>query len=463
MFARIAGVLERYALLTASKPPILAQSPAASREPHSGAARRRPTPGQWLVLAILSLSGVAAFGLAPDTVLESVPTQNIERALALPSLPDAHDVNSTYWREERIQRGDTIGSLLARAGMDDPAAMQFLRTDPQARPLYQLRPGRPVRVAVDEDGELVALKFHTNAGEMLAIERHDGGLRAARTPVTEEVRTMLRSGEIRSSLFGAADAAGIPDAVTIALAEVFAGDIDFYHDVQRGDRFTVVYEARFVDGEPAGTGRILAAEFENRGTTLRVFFWRDADGTEGYYTDTGRSSRGAFLRSPMEFSRITSGFTLARFHPILQQWRAHKGVDYAAPTGTPVRATADGIVTFAGLQGGYGNVIFVRHQGTYSTVYGHLSRFAPLVKAGARVRQGDTIGYVGMTGWATGPHLHYEFRIADEARNPLAVALPTAPPIGADRRQAFDAAILPLADSLALARSLPSAALAATE
>ncbi len=449
--------------LAAIEPQILAQPSTAASGRVPVRPRRLPSPGQWLALAVLSLSGVAAFGLAPDTVLESVPTHFVERALPLPTFADQDAQGETYWREERVQRGDTIGSLLARAGVEDADAMQFVRTDGAARPLYQLRPGRPVRVAVDDAGELIALKFHTNAGEMLSIERVDGGFSAERSAATEEVRTVLRSGEIRTSLFAAADEAGIPDAVTIALAEVFAGDIDFYHDIQRGDRFTVVFEARFVAGEPVGTGRILAAEFSNRGKTLRVFHWRDADGNDGYYSGDGRSARGAFLRSPMEFSRITSGFTLARFHPILKQWRAHQGVDYAAPMGTPIRATADGVVTFAGVQGGYGNVIFIRHQGSYSTVYGHLSRFAPKLKAGVRVGQGETIGYVGMTGWATGPHLHYEFRIADRARDPLTVALPVAEPIGADRLAAFKAATVPLSESLALARSLPGAALVASE
>ena len=291
--------------------------------------------------------------------------------------------------------------------------------------------------------------------------RQPRGFRATRAPVTEEVRTVLRAGEIRSSLFGAADAAGIPDQITLALADVFAGDIDFYHDLRRGDRFTVLYEMRLVDGEPVGAGRILAAEFVNGGKTLSAFRWRDAEGTEGYFTADGRNTRGAFLRSPMEFSRITSGFSLARMHPILNTWRAHKGVDYGAPMGTPVRATADGIVTFAGVQGGYGNVIFVRHHGSYSTVYGHLSRFAPSVKNGARVTQGETIGFVGRTGWATGPHLHYEFRMADQPRDPLTVALPVAQPIAPEHQAAFRSAIAPHAASLALAQALPGAALAA--
>lgn len=421
------------------------------------------SPGQWIALAVLSLSTVAAFGIAPDTVVETVPTRTIVRALPVPALAAPDDADAVYWREERVQRGDTIGALLARAGVDDAQAMQFLRTDPSARALWQLRPGRPVHVAVDDEGDLVALKFQTNTGDVLAIDRSGDTFTTQTTPVTEELRTVLRSGEIRTSLFGAADAANIPDAITTALADVFGGDIDFYHDLQRGDRFTVVYEARYVNGEPAGAGRLLAAEFENKGATLRVFFYRDAEGNEGYFNPDGRSARGAFLRSPMEFSRITSGFTLARFHPILQEWRAHQGIDYAAPVGTPVRVTADGVVTFAGVQNGYGKVLMVKHQGAYSTVYGHLSAFAGKLAAGARVRQGDTIAFVGQTGWATGPHLHYEFRIANQARNPLAVGMPTATAITTERLPQFQDAITPLTESLALAHSLPGATLAAVE
>ena len=439
-----------------TKPPILAQAQVSPR------ARSSAHPWQYAALALLGLSAVAAFGTAPDTVLETVPTHIVERTLPVPVLKE-DDESGTYWREERVQRGDTIGSLLARAGVNDAEAMQYLRTDPAARPLYQLRPGRPVQVAVDEDGDLVALRFLTNAGDRLVVERLDNGFRASRSVPAEEVRTTLRSGEIVSSLYGAADAAGIPDRIISALADVFAGEIDFYHDVQRGDRFTVVYEMRYVDGEPAGTGRILAAESVNRGSPHRAFYWRDSDGSANYYTDIGRNARSAFLRSPMELTRITSGFTMARFHPILRDWREHKGIDYAAPKGTPVRATADGVVAFAGWQNGYGNVVFIRHQGAYSTVYGHLSKFAEQLKTGSRVSQGDTIGFVGMTGWATGPHLHYEFRIADQPRDPMSAAVPNASPLSAERLPEFRAAIAPLVDSLALARSLPSSALASTE
>jgi len=424
--------------------------------------RALPHPWQYAALAVMSLTAVAAFGTAPDTVLETVPTRLVQRELPLPSIArgDEHEI---YWREERVQRGDTIGSLLARSGVNDATATQYLRTNPAAKPLYQLKPGRPVHVAVDEDGDLVALRFVTNTGDRLTVVRNADGFRAERSIPPEEVRTTLRSGEIESSLFAAADAAAIPEAVIGALADVFAGDIDFYQDVRRGDRFTVVYEARYVDGERVGTGRILAAEFVNRGVAHRAFYWRDDNGSGGYYADNGRNARSAFLRSPVEFTRIASGFTLARFHPVLQEWRDHKGVDYAAPMGTPVHATADGVVVFAGTQNGYGNVIYLRHEGTYSTVYGHLSGFAPTLKAGERVAQGDTIGFVGMSGWATGPHLHYEFRIADNQIDPMSIGLPTGSPITPENLPAFRMAIAPLVDSLTLARSLPNAALAASD
>jgi len=250
----------------------------------------------------------------------------------------------------------------------------------------------------------------------------------------------------------------------LQLAEVFAGDIDFYKDLQRGDRFAVVYEMRYIEGEPAGAGRIVAAEFENRGKTHRAFLFRDVDGSEGYYSADGAGMRRPFLRSPMEFSRVTSGFSNARFHPILQTWRAHRGVDYAAPMGTPVRATGNGAVAFAGLQGGYGNVIVLQHAGAFSTLYAHLSRFAPRIRAGARVSQGEIVGYVGHTGWATGPHLHYEFRVAGVQRDPMTLAaLPGGEPLPAARRTAFAARIEPAVAQIALARRFAGASFAAVE
>ncbi len=425
------------------------------------AASRLISPGQALAIVVLGLAGVAAFGITPDTTLDTLAVRTITRTLPLPVLANSDDGADRYWREERVQRGDTIGSLLARASVADPAVMEFLRTDPSVRALYQLRPGRPLYVATDDEGHLAGLRFLAGNGELLTIARAGDRYVASRAAPPDDTRATLRAGTIESSLFAAADDAGLPDAITLALADVFGGDIDFYHDLRRGDRFAVLYETRYVDGEPAGTGRILAAEFVNNGVMLRAFLWHTPDGGVGYYNDDGRSSRKAFLRSPMEISRITSGFTMARLHPVLHDMRAHKGTDFAAPIGTPVRATADGVVDFAGQQNGYGNIVIVKHDGRYSTGYAHLSRFAEGLRNGDRVHQGDTIAYVGQTGWATGPHLHYELRVDGEARDPMTVALPVATPVDESERAAFAAAIAPRADELAVVRNLPERLVAA--
>jgi murein DD-endopeptidase MepM/ murein hydrolase activator NlpD len=236
------------------------------------------------------------------------------------------------------------------------------------------------------------------------------------------------------------------------LADVFSGDIDFHHDLRRGDRFAVLYEMRYVDGEPLGAGRIAAAEFVNKGVRYRAFLWRAPDGSEGYYAEDGKTLRKAFLRSPLAFTRVTSGFSLARFHPFLQTWRAHKG-GFRGPIGTQVRAAGDGTVALAGRQTG-GNVVVLQHAGAYSTLYAHLSRFASGLKPGARVQQGDVIGYVGETGWATGPHLHYEFRVNNVQRNPLTVALPNAQPLPAEQRSGYLEQVAILAAQLALSREM---------
>jgi len=417
------------------------------------------SPAQATAIAVLSLTAVAAFGLVPDDAREIDAGPPVARSLALPALEEP-EASGPLWREERVQRGDTIGSLLARAGVGDVDAMNYLRG---VRPLYQLRPGRAVHVATDVEGKLAELRFLTSAGERLVVAREGDRLVTSIGAPTVERRQAMRTGEIQTSLYAAADAAGLPDAVTLALTEIFAGDVDFLKDVRKGDRFSVVYETREADGEAVGGGRILAAEFVRGGTALRAFLWRNDDGEEGYYTEDGRTSRRAFLRSPLEFSRMTSGFSLARLHPILQSWRAHRGVDYAAPIGTPVRVTSDGIVEFAGTQNGYGNVVIIQHRGVYSTLYGHLSAFPKGLRAGTRVRQGDTIGFVGATGWATGPHLHYEFRIAGQARDPETVAQPLVAPIPGAQQAAFAAYVGPLAHQLALVRDLPDGALASND
>ena len=439
------------------KPEILAQS-RRSTGLRSRSRDEVMTPVFWLVVATMfALSGVAAYGFAPDTPIETVPTHPVIRTIAAPAITELADPTSRYWHEERIRRGDTVGRVLARMGVDDADALAFLHSDRTARAVYQLKPGKPLRVATDDDDRLLELRMIAASGDMLTVARNGEGFAATVAAVPSEVRWKMATGEIRSSLYAAADAVDLPDAVTMQLIDVFAGEVDFHHDVRAGDRFAIVYEMRYVDGESVGPGSIVAATFAHDGKTFDAYLFRDDDGRDAYYDDAGRALRKSFLRSPVEFSRITSGFSEARFHPILQYSRAHRGVDYAAPIGTPVRATSAGRVVFVGEQNGYGNVIQLQHQGEFSTLYAHLSRFAASLHIGARVEQGDVIGFVGQTGWATGPHLHYEFRVGDEQRDPLTIAMPDGEPLGPAQRPVFLSAIAPAQAQLAVAQSLPRA------
>ncbi len=400
---------------------------------------------------------VAAFGIAPDTTTDTIERTNVIEQIALPVLPAANDTAETYWREVRIERGDTIASVLQRLQIDDAGANQVLQRSNDARALYRLIPGRTVRAQTTAAGQLIALRY-LNGTQLLKIDREGDTFAVSEAAAETETRTLMRSGEIRSSLFAATDAAGMSDAVAVQIAEVFSTDIDFHRDLRKGDRFAAIYEVHYHQGEPVKTGRLLSAEFVNNGKTFQAVWFQNPDGEGGYYTPDGKNIRKAFLRSPLEFSRVSSGFTMSRFHPVLQTWRAHKGVDYAAPTGTRVKATGDGIVEFTGRQGGYGNLVVLRHQSKYTTWYGHLSRFAPGMHKGKRVAQGEVIGFVGSTGVATGPHLHYEFRTNNVHQDPLRVAMPPAPPLAPQHRAAFDDAARPLGDRLALLRQVRTTA-----
>jgi murein DD-endopeptidase MepM/ murein hydrolase activator NlpD len=399
----------------------------------------------------LSLFGVvAAFGIAPNTAVESLPVEVVVQELTLPPLEPLADL-TLYSREERIQRGDTVAGLLARLGVDDDGASQLLRNNKQARTLHQLVPGKTVRVTTTPQGQLVSLRY-LNGSNLLSVDRQNDGFTVKEQAAPVETRVLMKSAEIRHSLFAATDAAGLSDAVATQIAEIFSTDIDFHRDLRKGDRFTVVYEMMYHAGEQVKTGRVLAAEFVNQGKAYQAVYYRYSENQGGYYTFDGKNLRKQFLRSPLEFSRITSGFSNARFHPVLNVTRAHRGIDYGAPTGTRVKATADGVVEFAGQQGGYGNLIIVRHESKYSTWYGHLSGFGKGIRKGKRVEQGEVIGFVGATGLATGPHLHYEFRLNNVQQNPSRLAIPTAAPIGPEQKAAFEQATRPLAQRIALLR-----------
>jgi murein DD-endopeptidase MepM/ murein hydrolase activator NlpD len=412
----------------------------------SNAARR------WVLAAVLPFMGVvAAFGIAPDTVIEEVEVTRVIERVVLNPVVKAREAEETYWREERVQRGDTISSVLARLGVDDADAGRFLRTSAEARPLRQLVPGRVVRAQMTDEGQLVELRY-VNGGTTVLVTVEDERFLVTEQQAALERRIEMKAGEIRSSLFAAADAAQVSEGVAIQLAEIFSSDIDFHRDLRRGDRFIVVYEAFYHAGEPVRAGRVLAAEFVNQGKRYEAVWFQHSADKGDYYTLRGKSIRKAFLRSPLEFSRISSGFTHARYHPVLQRWQAHRGIDYAAPTGTPVRAVADGTVEVASRDRGYGNVVVLTHQQRYTTLYAHLSGFASGIRQGAKVSQGQIIGYVGATGLATGPHLHYEFRVDGVHKDPLTVAMPDAPPITAERLAAFEAVARPMALRLALMR-----------
>lgn len=419
------------------------------------AAYLRQTVGRHRVAAALILTPclgvIAAFGIAPDALMERLPVHVVVEDLPLSPSKPVVDL-ATYSREERIQRGDSISTLLERLQVRDSGAEQALRGGKRVAALRQLVPGRTVRAVTTAEGRLVNLRY-LNGENLLRVD-----CSGANCQITEEVaqlerRVLMKSADIRQSLYGATDAAGLSDAIATQLADIFSSDIDFYRDLRKGDRFSVVYEMFYNRGEPVRSGRVLAAEFLNQGKTYRAVWFEYAIRQGGYYTPDGRNLRKQFLRTPLEFSRITSGYTNARFHPILQSWHAHRGIDYAAPTGTRVKATADGVVDIAARQGGYGNLIVLRHQAQYTTWYGHLSGFAKGISKGKRVMQGEVIGYVGATGMATGPHLHYEFRVNNVQQNPLRVAMPAAPPITADLKARFLEAATPLAEQLALLRT----------
>ena len=390
-----------------------------------------------LVLSLPALTVVTAFGIVPGAVPADVELSLVREPLDLPEPAAPAGQAPRFVSQERVLRGDTVAALFDRLGVSDPKAIEFLKGDATGRTIFrQLVPGRMLQAETGIGGELLALRYFMSQAALLEIVRTPTGLSASQRALTEMPRLVYKTATIRSSLFAATDAAGIPDAIAMQVARVFATDIDFHTDLRKGDRFSVVYEMIYEAGELVAPGRILAAQFVNDARAHNAVLFRDDEGIDGYYSLDGSNRAKAFLRSPVEFSRVSSGFG-ARFHPIFNNWRAHTGVDFAAPKGTRVLATADGHVISAGARGGYGNAIEVRHGSGITTLYAHLSGFASGIRAGARVRQGEPIGFVGATGYATGPHLHYEFKMAGIHQDPLRVALPKAEPIPARLRPQF--------------------------
>ncbi len=351
--------------------------------------------------------------------------------------------------EETVRSGDSLSLIFSRHNISANTLEAVVRVGGK-KTLTRLLPGQKFHFCFDEQQHLASMKYGLSELETLVLERAPGGEYTKNTTTREYQRlTAYGGGTIKNSLFLSAKRAGLSEKLTMELAHIFGWDIDFVLDIRSGDEFFVVYEELYLDGELKGTGHIISAEFVNQGKTYQAVRYTDSQDKVDYYTPDGHSMRKAFLRTPVNFSRISSGFNLKRKHPVLHTVRAHKGVDYAAPTGTPVKASGDGKITLRGRKGGYGRTVVIQHGTKYSTLYAHLSSYKSGLKTGSRVRQGQVIGYVGQSGLATGPHLHYEFRVNGVHRNPLTVKLPQADPIAPSEKNRFVELTSPLVREMA--------------
>jgi murein DD-endopeptidase MepM/ murein hydrolase activator NlpD len=411
-----------------------------------------------VAVSSLPLFGVvAAFGLAPDTDTLNITTETVTQAIALPALAGS-SFDGTFEREALIQSGDTLAMALTRLNVDD-VEIQRLMADKAVRQVAaSIRAGKRIQASTTQDGQLVSVNFERSNAPALAVRRTGDTYVTEETIDVLETRVVMRSGRIVSSLYGATDSAGIPDKIANQMAETFSTSLDFREDLRRGDTFSVIYTVDYRNGEPVAAGKLLAAEFVNAGKPYRAVLYQES-GREGYYTPEGGSLKKGFLRSPLEFSRVTSSFSNSRKHPVYGFHRAHTGVDFGAPTGTRVKATSEAVVKFAGRKGGYGNLVILRHPNGYETYYAHLSKFAAGIRPGRSVGQGDVIAYVGSTGASTGPHLHYEVRIGGRPQNPMAMKLPGSPPLASAQRAKFLQQTSGWSEKLALLRGTNLAAL----
>ncbi|WP_020675974.1 peptidoglycan DD-metalloendopeptidase family protein [Geopsychrobacter electrodiphilus] len=398
------------------------QPPRSGWRPPVKPATRRFFPAA-LILVALTVGGLVLFGPSgPELEARTSPVE-ISAPAEVPHIriPVQNKIEAV------ITSGETISSLLG--GFLSPQEIHDLsQQSKQIFPLTRICAGQPYQICTLDD-KFKSFTYEINQDEQLVIQRDGENLQVERVPITYEVRTEMVHGLVESSLFEAVSMAGETSELATSLADIFAWDIDFIRDLRNGDTFTALVEKRYREGKQAGYGQVLAAEFRNNGELYRAIYYKDADRPGSYYDETGRSVRKAFLKAPLAFSRISSGFSLKRFHPITKTWKAHPAIDYAAPTGTPIKTVGDGVIDRIGYTSGNGNFIEVRHNGTYKTLYLHMSKFAGGMKMGKRVAQGQVIGYVGATGLATGPHLCFRMFRNGSAVNPYKVKAPAAMPI----------------------------------
>ena len=370
------------------------------------------------------------YSLELPELIDSI-ISNSDEAIATPS-------RDNTWEIITIESGDTLASIFSSAGIPATTTHQIATLNEQTKSLRTIKPGQKIHLLLDQQGRLRRMKYIVDITKTLSVRREEDQSFISQILNHQlDAYPVFREGVIETSLFEAAAQSNISESLVMELANIFGWDIDFALDIRRGDRFGVVYNELYREGVKIRDGRILAAEFVNNGRLYKAVYYTDPKGDGDYFNEEGKSMRKAFLRSPVGFARVSSRFSNKRWHPVLSKWRAHKGVDYAARRGTPVRASGDGKITLIGKKGGYGRAIFIQHGGRYTTVYGHLNAYARGVSRGKRVKQGQIIGYVGSSGLATGPHLHYEFRVNGVHRNPLTVSLPAAKPVHPSYQEHF--------------------------
>ena len=379
-------------------------------------------------------------------------------------LDELNHETSKQWQEFTVKSGDSLSTLFKRAKLKPQQLDEVMKSGGPVKKLTKIFPKDIIRVLTDDQGDLQALRYEIDPETYLMVERENGELVAQEYKHAIETRVAHAEGTINSSLFLAANEAGISENVIMELAGVFGWDIDFALDIRKGDSFKLLYEEIYRNGEKIKNGDILAAEFVNDGDVYRAVRYTNPETSRTeYYTPEGKSMRKEFLRTPVNFARISSRFTTKRYHPVLHKFRSHKGVDYAAKRGTPIRAAGDGKVIFKGKKGGYGRVVIIQHGSKYTTVYAHLNSYNKKIRVGKKVKQGQTIAYLGSSGLATGPHLHYEFRVNGVHRNPLTVRLPSSGPVPKQHMANFELTTTPVFAQLDLLTRDTQLALAETE
>ncbi|MDP9529687.1 peptidoglycan DD-metalloendopeptidase family protein [Pseudomonas protegens] len=374
---------------------------------------------------------------SPFAQIENTSEDTTETAENTPAPAVAEEAKTPGHREVTVTKGDTLSTLFEKVGLPATSVHEILASDKQAKQFSQLKHGQKLEFELTPDGQLNNLHTKVSDLETITLTKGPKGFTFNRVITKPVVRSAYVHGVINSSLSQSAARAGLSHSLTMDMASIFGYDIDFAQDIRQGDEFDVIYEQKVANGKVVGTGNILSARFTNRGKTYTAVRYTNKQGSSSYYTADGNSMRKAFIRTPVDFARISSRFSMGRKHPILNKIRAHKGVDYAAPRGTPIKAAGDGKVLLAGRRGGYGNTVIIQHGNTYRTLYGHMQGFAKGVKTGGSVKQGQVIGYIGTTGLSTGPHLHYEFQVNGVHVDPLGQKLPMADPIAKAERARF--------------------------